>query len=590
MSREYIINDSIVACLAIPNPEVHHRDKGRESFFAGLSDQLRSICTPDSNAVIIFEGQTFHPCYANNDDPATGCSWVGGEHGAGTGQLILSLAVQPEWRVRLWIQFKVAKDDSEAWLTVDYNPTSLFVGHNVHPAPGVIDPVTGEASLQPSSEWNTMTRVYRLGFYFLEAVAGVTLFEGKAKADIERGEIHLVRAQWAAAKPVKNISQFLQLICVIYGQTIARGEGIISNSSHLGMEFEPYPDLETHLVNGVKFRKFYGNKPLFSVSLYDKRANLEQKHQSLENFTVSEVKTVDGTVREDITAHSEGILVIVKAAQRQLRGWGAKGRKYFDFIKPDLFLGEEPRPTVWWLQRSICVLSHYWRGGKFVRFSFGCWLVPYAEDDILHFDVISDITWDGFQRMLALRDKVAEAWRNDMTPGADDWVGRYAEAAGCSRGTVRNRRADWREENGIDIAYPFGLYRDILFFGHNSIADPKNITKLLVAVENEDGKAVVRFHAEAIADFERKRVEIVNPALASRPWAMELKNPSTNAPELEPLDLDLDLDLDLEELEEVSLIEPIAPKKSLALTAPKRLGGGAASTKLAGARNKPLPR
>ena len=35
----------------------------------------------------------------------------------------------------------------------------------------------------------------------------------------------------------------------------------------------------------------------------------------------------------------------------------------------------------------------------------------------------------------------------------------------------------------------------------------------MVAVDQEEGDEVVRLHAEAIADFERKRVEIVNPAL-----------------------------------------------------------------------------
>jgi len=583
MSKEFIIGDSIVACLTLSNPSVDPDNSGQESFFTALSAQLQKICTPQKDDPIIFENGTYKPVYANNEDPTTGCSWTWAEKGGGTGQLILKLVDEPEFRIRVWVQLKVAKDDSEAWLTVDYNPTTLLVGNNIHPA-FVKDFDTGEVRPYPSSDWGAMKRVFRLGFDFLEGVAGMTLFEGKAKQAIERGEVHLVRVQWATAKRVKNISQFLQLICVIYGQTIARGQGIISNATHLGLEFEPYPDLETHLVNGVKFRKLYGTKPLFSVSLYDKGASLEQKHQSLESLSVAEVKTVNGTVREDITAHSEGILLIVKAAQRKLRDLGADDLKLFDFISPEVFLAEEPRPTVWWLQRAIYVLSHYRyrQKGELKRVSFGRWLVPYAENDILHFDVISNITWDGFQRMLDLDNKVEEAWRFDPTPGADNWVGRYAEAAGCSVGTVRNRRAEWREAHGIDIAYPFGLYRDILFFGHNSVADPESITTLLVAVENGDGEEAVRFHAEAIADFERKRVEIVNPALASRPWAMTLKDPRCDTPELEDLK---------DDLEDLSLIELTPPMKALAAPAAgKRLGGGGASAKLTGARNKQLHR
>jgi hypothetical protein len=209
---------------------------------------------------------------------------------------------------------------------------------------------------------------------------------------------------------------------------------------------------------------------------------------------------------------------------------------------------------VWWLQRAIYVLSHYRQKEGFRRLSFGVWLVPHVERKVLHFDVIANITSEGFQRMLALDDEVAEAWRSDETPNAANWVGRFAEAAGCGEQTVYNRQDKWLKAHGIDIAYPFALYRDILFFGHNSVADPENITKLMLAVENKDGEEVVRFHAEAIADFERKRIEIVNPALASRPRRMALNEPRCDTSELEDAE---------DEFEDLSLPEPVTPKKPL---------------------------
>ena len=114
--------------------------------------------------------------------------------------------------------------------------------------------------------------------------------------------------------------------------------------------------------------------------------------------------------------------------------------------------------------------------------------------------------------LLALNDPVAVAWRSDPTPGAGNWAGRLARIAGCTRSTVYNRRDEWWQTYGIDIARPLQLYSDILYYGHNSIAKPESITALMVAVDQEDGDEAVRLHAEAIADFERKRVEIVNPA------------------------------------------------------------------------------
>ncbi len=60
--------------------------------------------------------------------------------------------------------------------------------------------------------------------------------------------------------------------------------------------------------------------------------------------------------------------------------------------------------------------------------------------------------------------KVAVAWRSDPTPGADNWAGRLARVAGCTRSTVYNRRAKWRRVYGIDIASPLQMYSDILYF------------------------------------------------------------------------------------------------------------------------------
>jgi hypothetical protein len=286
---EYIINDNIVACLSISNPAGGSNDACEESFFSQVSHQLQGICTPPEGDLKFFDGGTYNPVYANNEDPDTGCSWVGGERSGGSGQVVLSLVNQPELRVRVAVKLKVAKDDSEAWLTVEYCPTTIFVGHNVHPV-AVKDPKTGIANPYPSSAWGAMTRTFRLGFEFLEEMAGGALFDGQTRLAIERGEIHLVRVQWAATKHVRGeeIPQFLQLVCVIYGQTIARGEGIISNATHLGLEFNPYTNSETHIVNGVLFKKCHGAKPQFSVSLYDKRVRLEQMHQDSVALSVAE--------------------------------------------------------------------------------------------------------------------------------------------------------------------------------------------------------------------------------------------------------------------------------------------------------------
>jgi hypothetical protein len=420
----------------------------------------------------------------------------------------------------------------------------LKVGHNVHPA-AYIDPTTGVIDNCPSSSWPAMTRAFRLGFEFLEAMSGPdALFDAATRLVIKRGDLHLVRVQYAATKAAPNVTVFLQVGTVIYGQTKARGQGIVNNAKDLGLRFKPYalPDPDDDRLSGFRLQKLHGTKLHVSVSFYDKLIRLQQMHQE-GTLTPAEAETVDRSVREDITAHSTFIQYIAEAAQKKLRRMSEADRKFFDLISPEEFLQGTPQPTAWWLERATSILAHRRQQGRWVRYSFATWLVPFVEQDLLHFGVVASITTRGYHALLALPDKVAVAWRSDPTPGAGDWAGRLARVAGCSRSTVFNRRDKWRRVYGIDIAYPLQMYSDILYYGHNSIAKPESITALMVAVDQEDGDEAVRLHADAIADFERKRVEIVNPAFVPRPRAMELKLPPIASPALDEFD-DLPPDFD----------------------------------------------
>ena len=134
-----------------------------------------------------------------------------------------------------------------------------------------------------------------------------------------------------------------------------------------------------------------------SVSFYDKLVRLQQMHQE-GTLSLVEAQTVDRSVREDITAHSSFILTIVEAAQEKLANMNEADRKFFDFLSPDEFLRGTPKSTVWWLQRAIYLLSHRREQGRWVRYSFATWLVPFVEQEVLHLDVVASITTRGLSR------------------------------------------------------------------------------------------------------------------------------------------------------------------------------------------------
>jgi hypothetical protein len=568
MATEYVVGDSVVPCLLIkpPVPQLSQATiPSPEPWFRSLAQLLRTVCLPKEDDVKLFDGQAYHPVYANNLDPKYSCSWTEKGDG-GYGQIVLCWADQPRLRVTVKVQFVVAKDCSKAWLTVDYSPTTLKVGNNVHPA-AFIDPTTGVIDNSPSSSWAAMTRDFRLGFEFLEVMCEPTpLFDAETRLVIERGHFHLERVQYAAAKDVPNVTDFLQAGTVIYGQTIARGRGIIDNAKHLGLKFKPYahPDPDDDRLSGFMLRKLHGQTLHVSVSFYDKLVRQQQVNQA-GLLSLVEAQTVDRSVREDITAHSSFILTIIVAAREKLAQMDEADRKFFDFLSPDQFLLGTPKSTVWWLQRAIYLLSHWREQGRWLRYSFGAWLVPYVEKEVLHLDVVAAITTRGYHALLALNDPVAVAWRSDPTPGVGDWAGRLARIAGCKRSTVYNRRDKWWREYGIDIARPLQLYSDILYFGHNSLARPESITALMAAVDQEDGDEAVRLHAEAIADF-GKRVEIVNPALVSRPRAMELKLPPIASPELDEFD-DFPRDFDDSDRDEAVPTRPSSARPTIASSA-----------------------
>jgi hypothetical protein len=127
------------------------------------------------------------------------------------------------------------------------------------------------------------------------------------------------------------------------------------------------------------------------------------------------------------------------------------------------------------------------------------------------------------RRLIALEDNVARAWRRDELAAVGAWAERLAAAAGCSQQTVYARRKKWLAEFGVDIAAAFGLYRDVLFFGPSSLANPAQRLALLRALGERRNAALASILRDAANDFDRQRRETVGRAIGRRPLAMDIK-------------------------------------------------------------------
>ncbi len=531
MPKETLINEPVVASIIVDCSGRGEAPGSTSSEFDRISAGLQAICDPSQDHLFMILGRAHKVVPTRPADRSKGTSWRPGADGGGEAQIVLYRVDQPAQRVRLDYKLVRAAGDgsTSGWLTADCNPTTILAGNNVHPAT-IADPEIGDIRAYPSSDLTVMRKMHRLGFNLLEDLcqqvmsADRPLFHPDTRALIDSGAIHLIRVQWCAYLPTTDVPRFLQRLTALTGHHISRGKGLIHLADHLGFSFEPHKHerKKTDDLTGVTLKKKHGNKPLWSLVFYDKQKRIADMKQG-KTLAPAELATIRENVRFDITAHSEGVIAIVKAARNRLRRMLKRG-----IVRPGngwirRFLSAEVKPTVWWLERAILILSHRLEQRVLVRRSFAKWLVPYMINDTLRLDVITGFTRGDFHRLVALEDKVAVAWRAVETAEPKGWAARLAKKAGRSVQTVYTRQKDWLKEYGIDIAVPHAFYRDLLFFGPASLTQPRHRSDLINAVRERNGGDAIRLHERAARDFDRWRTEDVGATIKSRPHRMEIK-------------------------------------------------------------------
>jgi hypothetical protein len=524
MYLETLINDTVVVSIVLAETG---RAGAAEAEFNSLVSATKALCELDETFPLIMFGRAHKVLHCPPGDSFQGTCWTHRPDGGCDATIVLAAIDTPVQRVCLKI--KLMRTFSEAGTThrleIDYNPTTILAGNNVHPVT-IVDE-TGKAKPYPSSHFKTMKQIYRLGFNLLEDLfqqasgTNAPLFHPYTRKTIEFGEIHTVRAQWAGYLPTSDVKQFLQLLGLLFGHTIAKGNGLMQLAQHLGFTFEIYKDKDDLTVTGVMFRKKHGEKPLFSLVFYDKRKRVADMRQS-KSLSLVEAQTVVENVRFDITAHSEGVLAIVGAARKHLNVFLERG-----FVVgtswADEFLTDEPKADVWWLERAIYLLSLCFDGERMVRKSFSNWLVPHVLEDLLHLRALTMFSRFDLYELYMIDDKVAAAWRETEDYDGKAWAKVLAEKAGCSEQTVRSRRKFMLEEYGVDTKAPFASYRDIVLFGTQSLTEPTDRSAMLAALQNEDGAGFLSIWDGSACELDRQREEVLAHSINCGPLRMQVK-------------------------------------------------------------------
>ena len=612
MPRESLITNSIVQRVALDwrgqDPSL-----SAPTSLQTVTAVLAAFPRLPADTTFVIYGHAHSLLLPHPANPEQGTRWTPDLAGGGKLELVLARVDQPAQQVRVEYhayadQGRISLYEPKSWLVADFNPTTILTGNNVLPAT-IADPETGEIDDVPSSSPRFLITASRMGLDLLPQLArqaGLTngdLFSDRTLWAIKHGDVHVVRGQWAAYLPA-DVRAFLQLLVVLYDQTIAYKQGIIQLATHLGLTFVRYPP--TGPLTGVKLQKYQGNKLQYSVSFYDKAVEVARMRQG-RTLTRLEAETVRDHVRLDVTVHSAGVLTLIGEARRRLPRLLQKHPNYLDAKSAQRFLTEEPRPTLWRLERTIGILAHT-TTPDCSRESFGAWLIPEMLSEVLRLDCIAGFTTADLDAVSRLGDQVVAAWCQTERV-EDDWAGALAQAAQCSKGWVYERRKKLLATRKIDIARPFAFYRDLVFFGPNSLTKPRDRSALNAALARGDAATNLRLRQQAVKDFDRRRidvvgatvrappllmspkvalepkavahdqpdlqsvaprepdvggVQIVNPALVNRPPVMELKPPHVASPELDHFD---DLPADFDDVDGDEAV-PIRPAWTRPIAAP----------------------
>jgi hypothetical protein len=476
---------------------------------------LKSICSQLPGSYDVFD-RRLQVVKAIPGVPMIGTTFADrGERGCDA-RIVLRCPEEPGKQVHLRYTLAYHPVARKTKIIAQFNPATIVAGNNVGPT-AIRVPCRAESPAWPSSSIRVFGAMLRLGYDLLDAMHAQA-FQGKrlfsrSSTDIRNGRFRVLRAQWASYIPTSDRLGFLQLLPTIYGHTILSGNGTVDLAHHLGLIFDPYPRDGTEERTGVVLQKRYGKKAAWSVVFYDKRARIAQMKQ-LKTLTEAEIAIISASVRLDVTAHPPGIISICKVAQRRMEALSKACPWSREFVEGS------PEATAWWLERAVVALSCEMDGGRVVRRSFAGWLLPKMLGEVTHLRALANFTRAGFRQLEELDDPVAAAWREIERPKGGTLISELIARSKLKRAAIYKRRRLWLDQFSIDILVPCGFYRDLLFYGPNSVMEISERRDMVRAVDRNDGDASVRMLRQAARRFDEGRSAVLRPAMEAKPRAL----------------------------------------------------------------------
>jgi hypothetical protein len=398
------------------------------------------------------------------------------------------------------VKFKLATRAGHSSLNLTFNPSQVLAGLDRQPT--LEGRKTGNEISYPSSSHEVTNKLFELGFDLFHFFQGRKADKDRLepKTDSERIRIH--RIQWDAFLLSSNPHRFLQLLPLLYGQSVSSDRGVRSVAGPVGLECKFTTGSQTNEVMAVTLEKLHGRKKLFAVKFSISGRAESEKYASKE-------------IRLGITAYTDGIDMLVRAARKRLTKLIESDPKRFEPSK-GAFEAEDVDRSGHQVAAALWVLAHCESEGGTVRYSFAKWLVPFVLSDVLRLNIIGGFTRDGLQHIVELEDEVAAAWREKFETLGGSWASALAKECNVTNETVYKRRREWLRAHAIDISIPYQVYADLLSLGSLSAAEWKRRAGIVRAVSRDHAREVLARVVEAIGDFDEQRLRLIGKQIASR--------------------------------------------------------------------------
>jgi hypothetical protein len=512
MHAEHLILQSVVVSVAVDG---EHKRSAQQRTRNSESKKLLALFKR-------FDGRNDVKVFVANRSHTLSCSVTSpiDPHKSSSGQEfecagVVALVANDDSEQQTDIKFKLSKQSGRSSLMLTFNPSQILTGADAQPT--LIHRQSGKKIPCPSSSREVTNKMFALGFDLLQLLPRRNVDNAFFESKINPERIRVHRIQWDAFLPVSDPRRFLQLLPILYEQTVIDDQGVVKLAADLGLSLKYSTDPQTSEVTAVTIEKLNGRKKLFAVKFSMSGLGDRGTNDSSE-------------VRLAITAYSDGIWKLARSARRKLATLTASDPERFEQVKEILerdvdFSGHQ-------VATALRVLAYDQSETGTVRRSFGEWLVPFVLNDLFRLDVIGGFTHAGLHHVVELEHEVARAWRETVNATRTGWAGSLAEKADVTDETVYARQREWLQAHGIDIWIPYSFYADLLSLGSLSAAEWERRAGIVAAVARDDAKEVLAQVSGAIDDFDEQRLRLIGNKIGSRLRRVDVvgfDNPLTNA-------------------------------------------------------------